>query len=198
MSAHVVVVQHGEKEPRPGNPELTQLGRRQALAAADVLTSPRPVVVASSPLLRAQQTAGPLCNALGVEPRIDSRLLERINLEPDTEPARFLEYWARSTRDRTWIPPNGRSSLATASDMLAAIDEYARDERTIVLFGHGGATSDLLRTLLGDEELQRRSPRILLDGPTGGSLTRLQRDNAGTWQVTAIAEPPQPAPRRSR
>jgi broad specificity phosphatase PhoE len=198
MSALVVVVQHGEKDPQPGNPGLTHLGRRQALAAADVLTSPRPVVVASSPLLRAQQTAEPLCYALGIEPRIDTRLLERINLEPDTEPARFLAYWVRSTRDRTWIPPNGRSSLATASDMLAAIDEYALDEQTIVLFSHGGATTDLLRSLLGDEELQRRRPRLLEDGPTGGSLTRLQRADAGPWQVTAIAEQPRPAPRRSR
>ena len=94
----VVVVQHGEKEPLPGDQDLTDLGRRQALAAADALVGLRPGIVVSSPLLRAQQTAEPLCTALGVAACIDTGLLERTNLKPGTEPDQFLSDCVRTTR----------------------------------------------------------------------------------------------------
>ncbi|TAM86729.1 MAG: histidine phosphatase family protein [Jatrophihabitans sp.] len=58
---------------------LSELGERQAQAAADYLAR-RPVrYLACSPLERARQTARPLAEALGLEVAVDERLIEAAN-----------------------------------------------------------------------------------------------------------------------
>lgn len=59
---------------------LSELGHQMAAAAARALTG-RPVTyLASSPLLRARQTAGPVAAALGLEVHEDGRLIEPTNV----------------------------------------------------------------------------------------------------------------------
>jgi hypothetical protein len=78
--------------------------------------------------------------------------------------------------------------------MLAVLNEVAQDEAFVVLFGHGGATVDLLRTLLGDDELNRRQSHLIEEGPASGAITRVERRTGGGWKVTGIADTA-PAPR---
>src|SRR3954469_11457084 len=73
----LLLVRHGETEPnRHGrflgqlDPPLTDVGRRQARALAEVL--PAPAVVISSPLQRARDTA----SAFGLPVHIDERWTE--------------------------------------------------------------------------------------------------------------------------
>jgi broad specificity phosphatase PhoE len=54
----VYLVQHGEKERLPGDPGLTQAGRDQAIRAGQWLRDQGIRTLYSSPLRRAQETAG--------------------------------------------------------------------------------------------------------------------------------------------
>jgi len=59
----VYLVQHAEKRSEPGDPELTERGRRQASQAARWLSRLGLHAVFSSPLRRAWQTAAPIAAA---------------------------------------------------------------------------------------------------------------------------------------
>jgi broad specificity phosphatase PhoE len=59
--------------------KLSELGRRQALAAADWLAQLDIGYLVSSPLERAQQTAEPLAEKLGIRIDVDERLIEADN-----------------------------------------------------------------------------------------------------------------------
>jgi broad specificity phosphatase PhoE len=82
----VHLLRHGEVEnPRhimygrlPGY-HLSAVGRRMAERVAKALTDADITVLISSPLERARETAAPLAEALGVQVRIDDRLIEAGN-----------------------------------------------------------------------------------------------------------------------
>jgi broad specificity phosphatase PhoE len=59
--------------------KLSELGERQAVAAAEWLDQHDVGYLVSSPLDRAQQTAGPLADRLGLEVAQDERLIEADN-----------------------------------------------------------------------------------------------------------------------
>lgn len=81
----LVLIRHGqaqavEHDPTGADPSLSELGRRQAAAMADYVKAHLDGggldAVWSSPMRRAQETAGLLCEAIGGEPRLDERLAE--------------------------------------------------------------------------------------------------------------------------
>lgn len=82
MPGEIVLVRHGESVvPVVGGPDdygrpLTPAGRRQASALVPLLAGLRPVLVASSPYLRAIQTVTPLAEALGLPVRTWPELRE--------------------------------------------------------------------------------------------------------------------------
>ena len=55
-----VIVQHGEKRAGSTDPGLTDRGRRQATACADLLAKRPVVAIYTSPLRRAVETATPI------------------------------------------------------------------------------------------------------------------------------------------
>jgi broad specificity phosphatase PhoE len=59
--------------------KLSELGERQAMAAAEWLGQRKITYLVSSPLDRARQTAAPLGAALGLDVAIDERLIEAAN-----------------------------------------------------------------------------------------------------------------------
>jgi probable phosphoglycerate mutase len=71
-SVEIVMVRHAQPEWEPGglavdDPELTDFGHAQARGTATALAGERFDVVYTSPLLRVQQTAAPILEALGSE-----------------------------------------------------------------------------------------------------------------------------------
>ena len=73
----LILVRHAHADP--GDPDelrpLSARGREQAQALADRLAAEvEPVVVLSSPLLRARETAASIARAAGAELRIEERL----------------------------------------------------------------------------------------------------------------------------
>lgn len=172
------LVQHAEKERRPGDPGLTGRGRAQAARTAGRLREVGLRAIVSSPLRRARETASFLAAATGLEVREDARLRERMNWDGVQPLDAFLADWAASVRDRDRVPDSGDSSRATAARMRACLLELAEaaeraeaaepaegaelsaraepfesadaEPGPIAVVTHGGATVDLLRTLIGD------------------------------------------------
>ena len=73
----LIVVRHAHADP--GNPDelrpLSARGREEAQALAETLAAGAdPVLVLTSPLLRARETAAPIARATGAELRVDERL----------------------------------------------------------------------------------------------------------------------------
>lgn len=156
----IYLVQHAEKQPEPGDPPLTALGRRQATLTGTWLASRGIAAVHSSPLLRARETAQCVAAAAGDLPVVlDDRLRERMNWDGTVPFEDFLHDWSRTTIDRDFVPRAGDSSRATAERALGALRELATTPAPVAVVSHGGVTVDLLRTLVGDE----RVPPALLD-----------------------------------
>ena len=146
----VYVVQHAQKQPTPGDPELTDLGHRQAEQVASALADRAIRRVVSSPLTRAVQTARPVAGALGVDLELDERLSERMNWDGSILIEQFMSEWIATTEDRSVVPTIGESSLAAGRRFARALDDYLSDGVDVALVTHGGVTVDGLRTMFGD------------------------------------------------
>lgn len=188
----LVVVQHGEKERAPGDPGLTARGREQAQITAATFAGrrPRPAALYASPLRRAVETAAPIGAALGLRAVVEPGLRERMNWEgPDVQSLEaFLTEWRLCSSDRDVVPTTGDSSNEAARRFLATIDGLVARHmgRVVVAVTHGGVTTDLLRTLLGDERAQELAPRLIADGVPPCALSRLSHDGA-RWRVESVA-----------
>jgi broad specificity phosphatase PhoE len=185
----LVIVQHAEKKAEPGDPGLTDLGRRQAAAAASLLARAEWNALHCSPLRRARETAVAIGEACALDVSIDDRLRERMNWgsSPHAQTLdAFQGDWGRATADRSWTPPSGDSSSATGARFLDAINEFAAATGPrILVVAHGGATIDLLRTLFGDDEVAAIAPTAMHDGVPSCALTHLAFDRK--WRLVHFA-----------
>jgi broad specificity phosphatase PhoE len=175
----IYLVQHGEKEPGPGDPPLTELGRKQAASTARWFRRIELTAVYSSPLRRARQTAQPIGAAASLPVQADERLRERVNWDARQSLHRFLADWDRSTRDRDFVPDNGESSRSAGERLREFVASLAGRPGSVVAVSHGGVTADLLRTLAGDDALP---PPLLNDGIPACAITTLE-----DLEVIAIA-----------
>ncbi|WP_335945277.1 phosphohistidine phosphatase SixA [Pseudomonas sp. G166] len=86
------VLRHGEAEPYGARPDpdraLTAHGREEVLRSAAHLIGQPLTAIYASPYLRAQQTAGLVREALGLQPE----LITVDWLTPDTRPQKVLEH----------------------------------------------------------------------------------------------------------
>lgn len=143
--------------------ELTDLGRRQAEDVAQVLVNRHPLLIISSDLRRAHDTATMLAARTGQEVHCDARLRE-MHLgdwqgltEPDIDasaPGSRLRWQA----DPTWAGHGGESRVDVAARATALLDELVTDhegwglvepERAVVLVAHNAVLAALTAGLLG-------------------------------------------------
>jgi ribonuclease HI len=121
-----------------GNPALTDLGRRQAAAAAKYLGERGGVTaVLSSPLQRARETATAAAAALGLEVAVDDDLIETDfgdweGLTFAEAAERDPELHGRWMRDTSVAPPAGES--------FDAVAQRVRRARNRLIVEHGAAT----------------------------------------------------------
>ena len=189
MTVEFVLVQHAEKHRTAGDPGLTPVGGQQAARTAAVLvdrhrSGERLAGLFASPTRRTRETAAPLAAALGLPVRLDPRLRERMNWgdgPAGQSLVDFLREWTRATADRDFTPGSGESSRVAGARLLAALDDLATTGpgARLVLVTHGGVTVDLLRTLVGDDALQRQHPTLLAQGIPPAAVTRLRRHRGG-------------------
>ena len=141
----LLLLRHGQTElsvqrrySGRGNPDLTELGRQQAAAAAQYLAGRGGIAaVVSSPLRRALDTAGAAADALGLPVTIDDDLIETdfgswegltFGEARDSHP----DLHGRWLSDTAVQPPGGESF----DDVHARV----RRARNRIIAEHGGAT----------------------------------------------------------
>jgi len=141
----LLLLRHGQTELSAhrrysgrGNPELTELGRGQAAAAANYLAQRGGIgAVISSPLQRAYDTAAAAAKALGLDITIDDDLIETDfgaweGLTFAEAAERDSDLHRRWLRDTGTAPPGGESF-----DHVLERVYQARDR---IVAGHQGAT----------------------------------------------------------
>lgn len=171
----LVMLRHGQTDYNAGSrmqgqldTELSDLGRDQAIAAAEVLAKRQPLVIVSSDLRRALDTAVALGERSGLPVLVDTRLREThlgdwqgmTHLEVDaTAPGARLA-WRDNAR---WAPHGGESRVDVAARSMPLVAELVADqtewgslewgldepERPVVLVAHGGLIAALTAALLG-------------------------------------------------
>jgi broad specificity phosphatase PhoE/ribonuclease HI len=139
-----------------GNPALTDLGRRQAEAAAQYLAQQGGIAaVITSPLQRAYDTAAAAAKALGLDVSVDEDLIETDfgaweGLTFAEAAERDPELHRRWLRDTSVKPPDGESFDSVANRIRRAqrriITEHGDD--TVLLVSHVTPIKTLLRLAL--------------------------------------------------
>ena len=166
----LVMLRHGQTEYNAGSrmqgqldTELSDLGREQAAAAAEVLAKRQPVLIVSSDLQRALDTAIALGERSGLPVLVDERLREThlgdwqglTHLEVDAAAPGARLAWRDNAR---WAPHGGESrvdvaarSMPLVAELIAQQGEWGLDEpdRPMVLVAHGGLIAALTAALLG-------------------------------------------------
>jgi 2,3-bisphosphoglycerate-dependent phosphoglycerate mutase len=133
---------------------LNALGLQQAQRVADELA--RIVDVAemvSSDLVRTRETATPITNATGFEPRFDARIRERHfgvwqGMTYEEWRAKDAEGMARyNAGEPDYGPEGGETARQFLERCVSAVTDLAMGsrEKTLVLVTHGGVVSSMVR-----------------------------------------------------
>lgn len=177
-----------------GNPELTELGRQQATAAAAQLAGKDDIVaVVSSPLGRARQTADAAAQVLHLPVAVHEGLTETDfgaweGLTFREAAARDPELHHRWRRDTSVAPPGGESFDAVHQRVQRARDQLAGSYggATVLVVSHVTPIKTLLRLALGGGpellfrlHLDVASLSIAEFYPDGGGSVRLVNMPAG-------------------
>jgi probable phosphoglycerate mutase len=106
--------------------DVEPVARRDAEAVADALAGDDVAAIVSSPLRRALQTAGPLANRVGIEPRLDDRVGElRVGpwegLTEDEIGERWPDEWRRWRNEPHTLALEGRETLRELNDRVAVV-----------------------------------------------------------------------------
>ena len=166
----LVMMRHGQTDFNLGSrmqgqldTELTDLGRAQAVAAAEALAKRQPLLIVSSDLRRAYDTAVTLGERAGVRVLVDQRLREThlgdwqgmTHAEIDAVAPGARLAWRE---DATWAPHGGESrvdvaarSLPLIAELITGEPEWGADDepaRPVVLVAHGGLIAALSAALL--------------------------------------------------
>lgn len=165
----LVMLRHGQTEFNADSrmqgqldTELSDLGRAQAVAAADVLAKRRPLLIISSDLRRAYDTALTLGEKANEPVRVDARLREThlgdwqglSHTEVDASAPGARLAWRD---DATWAPHGGESRIDVADRSVPLVEELLAEQpdwgvddaqRPVVLVAHGGLIAALTAALL--------------------------------------------------
>jgi len=168
---------------------LNDLGRQQAVDAAEILVKMRPAAIVASDLRRATDTAAALAALTGLPVRPDPRLRERYFgawqglLMTEVAATRPVEHarWTAGTDvvggDVETLDDLGKR----VADALQSAAELAPPGGTVVVASHGAAARQGVGHLLGWPSEQLRTLRALQNC----HWVELTHDSTRGWQVGA-------------
>lgn len=159
----IYLIRHGEPAGAYGahpNPGLTDLGTRQAFAAAETLAKAGAKRGITSPLARSRETAAQFEKLMETHARIETGVGEIIT-PPGIEDR---VAWLRGIMAGTWTEA-GADLLAWREKALASIEKLP-DETAV--FSHFVAINAIVSRLTNDD-------RVVVFKPGHASITRLDR-----------------------
>lgn len=209
----IVLVRHAQPDWEPGgraveDPHLTELGRAQAARIAQALGAEHFDAFYSSPLIRARETAQPLAERLGLEPRICA-WLEELRLPslagtPVEEVHEFLasarrrelrEWWQGVPGGETFrhfherlvggIQPlleHGHSATCRAQGSYAMWHVPEAPQRFLMV-AHAGSIGVLLSHLLGIEPVPWEWERFRLGWAGIVRIRTVRIAGAAIWSL---------------
>jgi probable phosphoglycerate mutase len=196
-AVEVVLARHGSVDHRPSDrlveadgmigaqsdPDLSELGRRQAIALTQRLRVLAPRALFVTPLARTQQTAAPLADELRLEPLVEPGLREvylgdwegLFGRHPDQGPMvrRMLEL------GRWDVIPNAEPMEQLSQrvgDALERVADAGAPGGAVVAVVHGGIVAEACRQVTGSR------PFAFLHAENA-SITRLVRLERGHWEL---------------
>ena len=182
--------------------ELNDLGRQQAVDAAELLVRLRPAVIVSSDLRRAADTAAALGALTGLSVRVDERLRERFfgpwqGLLMAEVAAQRPDEYARWTQGADVISDDIETLDDMGKRMADALTEAAAlaPGGTVVVATHGASARQGVLQLLGWPKEQIRTFRALQNC----HWVELTHDESRGWQLATynvgpFTERPVPPP----
>lgn len=163
LSAMIYLVRHGEAAGAYGahpNPGLTELGTRQAFAAAEQLARAGAKWAVTSPLARSRETAAQFEKVMETHARIETGVGEVITRPGITDRAA----WLKGIMAGTWTAA-GPELQAWQRHVLATVEKLP-DETAV--FSHFVAINAVVSLLTGDD-------RFVTFRPGHASITKLSR-----------------------
>jgi broad specificity phosphatase PhoE len=163
--ARLYLIRHGEPSGSWGqadpDPGLTDLGRKQAEGAAEILRKTPPRLIVSSPLKRARETAIPLARAMGMEPTIANAVAEI----PTPASIAFEKRadWLRGLMTGEW----GAAEPALQKWRTGVVTYLTELNEDTAVFSHFVAINVALGAAIGDD-------RVVCFKPAHASITVLE------------------------
>jgi broad specificity phosphatase PhoE len=159
---HLILVRHGETEWNAQgryhgqfDVPLSSVGRRQAERIAERLSSHKIDVIYASDLERAWETAAIIAAKHGLTVYAEPRLRELKfgvleGLTFDEAQIQYPEMIAAWLKDFNRPPQGGETVDLFNARIISLLDELKQthDEQTLLLVGHGGSLSEILRVVL--------------------------------------------------
>jgi len=133
------------------DPDLDELGRRQAEEVADRLAPLGPLPVLTSPLRRCRETAAPLAARWGVAPQVVTAVAEIPS--PEGVPMGERVPWLRAAMQGSWADL-GQRYTGFRDGVVAALVSMPGDT---VVFSHFVAINAAIGAATGDDRLVIRS-----------------------------------------
>src|SRR5690349_15938989 len=196
MTTRLIVWRHGNTDWNAGHRvqgqtdvPLNDLGRQQAVDAADLLVRLRPTALVASDLRRAADTAAALAALTGLSVTYDERLRERsfgqwegltMTKIATTRPVEYARWVAGADvigGDVETLDDLGKR----VADAFQAAAELVAPGETVVVATHGAAARSGIPQLLGWPREQLRTLRALQNC----HWAELTHDDARGWQLGA-------------
>jgi len=166
----LVIVRHGrpehiEEADGAADPDLAEVGHRQAERVGEHLAALGVDVIVTSPMARARQTAAPLARMLGIEPVVMDGVAEYDRDDSTYVPAEVTRELIREGgTDESWADPLGALAEDEKEEwiagVVAAFDQIVAENsgRRVAVFCHGMVTSVWFARMLGIDDTLRFVP----------------------------------------
>jgi len=188
---NILVIRHGQPFDESetgghGDPPLSELGQQQAVAIGNYLAGEPIDKIVASPMVRAHQTALPLCEQLGMEPELDDDLKEAgwqagAYMRSEENQDFFID---KMNNDPDYLyRPEGKAAFNERVMRAFAKVRNENAGKNVAVFCHGMVTTTFVATVLGFDP----SPEDL--HPHYSGLTRVQASSSlDMWSLRSFNE----------